>query len=82
MQIFSRKGTEKDVRAQEIEEEEIGRIRKDSEDELRIILAERNKKLGELLHGARSRLDVRSATQGRICSPRRTASWAPAPSPS
>jgi DNA-directed RNA polymerase subunit beta len=53
VKIFARRGTEKDIRAQAIEEEEIGRIRKNSDDERRIILEERNKKLAELLDGAK-----------------------------
>jgi len=44
-----------------IEEQEIARIRKNSEDEKRIILEERNKKLRELLEGAQVTEDVRDA---------------------
>jgi DNA-directed RNA polymerase subunit beta len=66
VKIFARRGTEKDVRAQAIEEEEIGRIRKNSEDERRIILEERNKKLGELLDGAKVTADVTSARTGEV----------------
>ena len=66
VKIFARRGTEKDVRAQAIEEEEIGRIRKNSEDERRIILEERNKKLGELLDGAKVTAEVKSARTGDV----------------
>jgi DNA-directed RNA polymerase subunit beta len=58
VKIFSRRGAEKDSRAQAIEEQEIARIRKNSEDEKRIILEERNKKLRELLEGAKVTEDV------------------------
>jgi len=61
VKIFSRRGTEKDSRALAIEEQEIARIRKNSEDEKRIILEERNKKLRELLEGAQVTEDVRDA---------------------
>jgi DNA-directed RNA polymerase subunit beta len=66
VKIFARRGTDKDVRAQAIEEEEIGRIRKNSEDERRIILEERNKKLGELLDGAKVGAEVTSARSGQV----------------
>ncbi len=66
VKIFARRGTEKDVRAQAIEQEEIARIRKNSEDERRIILEERNKKLAELLDGAKVTADVTSARTGEL----------------
>jgi DNA-directed RNA polymerase subunit beta len=66
VKIFARRGAEKDVRAQAIEEEEIGRIRKNSDDERRIILEERNKKVAELLDGAKVSGDVVSARSGRL----------------
>ena len=64
VKIFARRGTEKDVRAQAIEEEEIARIRKNSEDERRIVLEERNKKLAELLDGAKVTAEVVAARTG------------------
>ena len=66
VKIFARRGTEKDMRAQAIEEEEIARIRKNSEDERRIVLEERNKKLAELLHGSKVTADVVSARTGDL----------------
>jgi DNA-directed RNA polymerase subunit beta len=66
VKIFARRGTEKDSRAQAIEEEEIARIRKNSEDERRIILEERNKKLAELLDGAKVTAEVVSARSGEV----------------
>ena len=49
VKIFSRKGVEKDVRAKEIEEDEIARIEKNIKDEVRILTEERNKKIRDLL---------------------------------
>ncbi|MFI5143143.1 MAG: DNA-directed RNA polymerase subunit beta, partial [Thermoanaerobaculales bacterium] len=66
VKIFARRGTEKDVRAQAIEQEEIARIRKNSDDERRIILEERNKKLAGLLDGAKVTADVVSARSGQV----------------
>ncbi len=64
VKIFARRGADKDSRAQAIEEEEIARIRKNSDDERRIILEERNKKLAQLLHGAHVTADVVSSRTG------------------
>jgi len=66
VKIFARRGTEKDIRAQAIEEEEIGRIRKNSDDERRIILEERNKKLAELLDGAKVTGNVVATRGGEV----------------
>ena len=66
VKIFARRGTEKDTRAETIEAEEIARIRKNSEDERRIIIEERNKKLGELLDGAKVSAEVVSARSGQV----------------
>ncbi len=51
VKIFSRKGVEKDQRAKDIEQEEIGRLEKNIKDEVRILTEERNKKVGDLLAG-------------------------------
>ncbi|MFN7943723.1 MAG: DNA-directed RNA polymerase subunit beta [Thermoanaerobaculia bacterium] len=51
VKIFSRKGVEKDIRAQEIESQEIDRLEKNTKDEVRILTEERNKKISELLVG-------------------------------
>jgi DNA-directed RNA polymerase subunit beta len=51
VKIFSRKGTEKDLRQQEIERQEIDRLEKNTRDEIRILAEERNKKINELLIG-------------------------------
>jgi DNA-directed RNA polymerase subunit beta len=51
VKIFSRKGSDKDARALAIEEEQIGRIEKNSRDEIRIIREEANKKIQRTLVG-------------------------------
>jgi DNA-directed RNA polymerase subunit beta len=52
VQIFARKGVEKDSRQLTIENEEIERIQTNSEDEKRIILEVRDSKIEKLLTGA------------------------------
>jgi len=58
VKIFSRKGVEKDLRALEIEQEEIDRLQKNIKDEVRILLEERNKKVRDLLDGVKVASDV------------------------
>jgi DNA-directed RNA polymerase subunit beta len=58
VKIFSRKGVEKDQRAQEIEEDEIARMQKNIKDEVRILTEERNKKVRDLLEGHQVLRDV------------------------
>jgi DNA-directed RNA polymerase subunit beta len=53
-QVFSRRGVEKDERARAIEEEEIDRLRKDQEDEVRIIRQSAMNKVRQLLVGKRA----------------------------
>jgi len=53
VKIFSRKGVEKDSRAKEIEDAEIARLEKNIKDESRILNEERNKKIRDLLSGAK-----------------------------
>jgi DNA-directed RNA polymerase subunit beta len=62
VKIFSRKGVEKDVRAKEIEQEEIGRLEKNIKDEVRILTEERNKKVSDLLIGKKVNAAVKSRT--------------------
>ncbi len=64
VKIFARRGADKDSRAEAIEREEIGRIRKNSDDERRIIIEERNKKLQQILDGAKVSEEVVSARSG------------------
>jgi DNA-directed RNA polymerase subunit beta len=49
VKIFARKGVEKDLRAKEIEQQEISRLEKNIKDEVRILTEERNKKITDLL---------------------------------
>jgi DNA-directed RNA polymerase subunit beta len=51
VKIFCRKGVEKDVRALEIERQEIERVKKDLQDQIRIIREEDRKNLIRLLEG-------------------------------
>ncbi len=53
VQIFARKGVEKDSRQLAIEAGEIARLRKNSEDERRIILEVRESKIQQLLDGVK-----------------------------
>jgi DNA-directed RNA polymerase subunit beta len=53
-QVFSRRGVEKDERAQAIEELEIERLRKDQEDEARIIRDSVARKIRELIVGKKA----------------------------
>jgi DNA-directed RNA polymerase subunit beta len=53
-QVFSRRGVEKDERAQAIEEQDIERLRKDQEDEVRIIRDSVAQKIRELLLGKKA----------------------------
>jgi DNA-directed RNA polymerase subunit beta len=62
VQIFARKGVEKDSRQLAIEAEEIERIRKNSEDEKRIILEVRDSKISQLLVGVKVKEEVLAST--------------------
>jgi DNA-directed RNA polymerase subunit beta len=53
-QVFSRRGVQKDERAQALEEQEIERLRKDQEDETRIIRDSALRKVRELVVGKRA----------------------------
>jgi DNA-directed RNA polymerase subunit beta len=56
--IFSRKGQEKDERARAIEDEEIARLQRNLQDEIRILTDERAKRLTALLDGKEILLDL------------------------
>jgi len=62
VKIFSRKGVEKDVRAKEIEQDEIARLEKNIRDEVRILTEERNKKVRDLLGGKKVNAVVKART--------------------
>ncbi len=51
VKVFSRRGIDKDERAKSIEEEEVGRLEKDFQDEAAIVEMERDQKLKNLLVG-------------------------------
>ena len=53
-QVFSRRGVEKDERARAIEEAEVDRLRKDQEDEIRIVRDSAMNRVRELLVGKRA----------------------------
>ncbi len=62
VKIFSRKGVEKDVRAKEIEDDEIARLEKNIKDEVRILTEERNKKIKDLLVSKKVTAAVKART--------------------
>jgi DNA-directed RNA polymerase subunit beta len=62
VKIFSRKGVEKDLRAKEIEDQEVARLEKNIKDEVRILTEERNKKIRDLLLGQTVTAEVVSRT--------------------
>ena len=66
-QVFSRRGVEKDERARAIEEQEIERLRKDQEDEIRIIRDSAMSKVRELLVGKKA--------ANRVADERRKQTW-------
>jgi DNA-directed RNA polymerase subunit beta len=66
-QVFSRRGVEKDERARAIEEQEIERLRKDQEDEIRIIRDSAMNKVRELLVGKKA--------ANRVADERRKQTW-------
>ena len=59
VKIFARKGVEKDERALEIEEQEVGRLEKNIRDQTRIMHEERNKKIADLLVGLKPTAGVK-----------------------
>jgi len=67
VQIFARKGVEKDSRQLAIEADEIARIRKNSEDEKRIILEVRDSKIQRLLLGVTVTENVVAADGTVVC---------------
>jgi DNA-directed RNA polymerase subunit beta len=66
-QVFSRRGVEKDERAKALEEAEIERLRKDQEDEIRIIRRSAFNRVRELIVGKR--------TANRVADERKEIEW-------
>jgi DNA-directed RNA polymerase subunit beta len=58
VQVFTRKGQEKDQRSQSIEQEEEERLRRDLEDEIRILREQRDARIYELLEGRKLSADL------------------------
>ena len=58
VKIFSRKGVSKDERAQQIEKQEIERLEKDLDDEIRILQEENSKRMIELLAGKKTKVRI------------------------
>ncbi|MEW6053840.1 MAG: DNA-directed RNA polymerase subunit beta [Nitrospirota bacterium] len=68
VRIFSRKGTKKDERAKRIEEEDIQRLQRDLEEEVRIIKEEKYRKLRGLFAGQTMSEDLKDyKTKELIC---------------
>ena len=63
VKVFSRKGIDKDSRTLAIEEEEIARIEKDYNDEIKIVKSETEKRMRSLLVGKEA---AKSTTIGRV----------------
>ncbi len=69
VRIFSRKGTEKDERAKSIEEDDISRLQRDLEEEVRINKEEKFRRIREFLAGCKIQEEVKdSKTKEVICS--------------
>ncbi len=60
VQVFTRKGQEKDQRSLAIEQEEEDRLRRDLEDEIRILREQRDARIYELLEGRKLSADLTS----------------------
>src|SRR5499433_3938516 len=60
VQVFTRKGQEKDARSLAIEQEEEDRLRRDLEDEIRILREQRDERIYELLEGRKLSADLMS----------------------
>ncbi|MEW6584559.1 MAG: DNA-directed RNA polymerase subunit beta [Nitrospirota bacterium] len=68
VRIFSRKGAEKDDRAKSIEEEDINRLQRDLEEEIRIVKEEKFRKIRGLLIGHALSEDLKdSKTKEVVC---------------
>jgi len=69
VRIFSRRGTEKDERAKSIEEDDILRLQRDLEEEVRIVKEEKYRKIRELLVGRKVLEDVRDSKRKEVICP-------------
>jgi len=63
-QIFSREGVEKDERAKQIQNENVARVLRDQDEEMRTIIASAERKLVELLKGKKSGAAIKDDDTG------------------
>jgi DNA-directed RNA polymerase subunit beta len=68
IKVFSRKGVEKDLRAKEIEADEVARLQKNIKDQVRILTSERNKKITDILAGSQVKAAVKSRSGEKLLS--------------
>ena len=66
VKIFSRKGLDKDERSKSIENEDVLKLQRDHQDELRIIEEEKNKKIRKFLLGKVVGRDLMDADTGDV----------------
>jgi DNA-directed RNA polymerase subunit beta len=66
VKIFSRKGLDKDERSKSIESEDVLKLQRDHQDELRIIEEEKNKKIRKLLLGKVVGRDLMDPESGEV----------------
>src|SRR5436309_213084 len=66
VQVFTRKGQERDQRSLTIEEEEENRLRRDLEDEMRILREQRDARIHELFEGRKLASDLHVEREVRI----------------
>jgi DNA-directed RNA polymerase subunit beta len=66
VQVFTRKGTERDSRSLSIEQEEEERLRRDLEDEIRILREQRDARIYELFDGRKLAADLMVDREVRI----------------
>ncbi len=65
VKVFSRRGVDKDERAKSIEDEEVGRLEKDYQDEIAMVEMERDQKLKNLLVGKTLAQDLVDPTNSK-----------------
>jgi DNA-directed RNA polymerase subunit beta len=65
VKVFSRRGVDKDERAKSIEDEEVGRLEKDYQDEIAMVEMERDQKLKNLLVGKTLTQDLVNPTNSK-----------------
>jgi DNA-directed RNA polymerase beta subunit len=70
VRIFSRKGIAKDGRAKFIEEEDIQRLQRDLEEEIKIVKEEKFKKLRDILVGQRAAEDMKNPKTKEVICPK------------